>query len=92
MPPATAAAVGVIGYQEDETLAKLYYIDCKGLGIDCVFETHASTIEEVIELCAEHGRSEHDMRSFSPDLYAKMRACVNVVEDDSVNQQSTGAR
>jgi len=64
-------------------LAKIFYIDCKDVGIDCEFAARGSTVEEVIELCAEHGRSNHDMKSFSPALYAKMRGCVRVVEGDS---------
>lgn len=57
-----------------------YYISCSDVGVDCQFQTHGETIEEVIEHCAEHARQEHGMTSFGPDFYAKMRRCVHVVD------------
>ena len=61
-------------------MAKVYQIDCRQLGVDCEFSTQADTIEDVIEQCAEHGRTEHGMKSFGPELFGKMRACVTQVE------------
>jgi predicted small metal-binding protein len=60
-----------------------YYLNCRDVGVDCEFQTHGDTIEEVIEHCAEHGRSAHAMTSFTPDFYAKMRRCVHVLDASS---------
>jgi predicted small metal-binding protein len=63
-------------------VAKVFVITCKEVaGIDCEFSTQAPTVEEVIEKCADHGRSDHGMTSFGPELFARMRACVH--EKDS---------
>jgi predicted small metal-binding protein len=62
-------------------MAKGYQISCSDLGVECDFSTQAPTIEEVIELCSDHGRIEHGMKSFGPEVYAKMRACLKEVEE-----------
>ena len=61
-------------------MAKVYQIECSKLGVDCEFSTQADSIERVIELCADHGRDQHGMKSFGPEVFAKMRACVTQVE------------
>jgi predicted small metal-binding protein len=71
-------------------MGKVFHIDCKDVGIDCEFAVTAATVEKVIELCAEHGRSNHDMHSFSPALFAKMRGCVRIVEEDSPAVKAPG--
>ena len=62
-------------------MATVYYLNCKDLGIECDFESRGEKVENVIENCADHARSEHDVRSFSPELYAKMRANLHVVDE-----------
>jgi predicted small metal-binding protein len=62
-------------------VATVYYLNCKDLGIDCEFETRGENVEKVIEQCADHGRAEHGIRSFSPELYAKMRSHLHKVEE-----------
>ena len=62
-------------------MAKVYQIECSKLGVDCEFSTQADSIEKVIELCADHGRDQHGMKSFGPEVFAKMRACVTQVEE-----------
>ena len=50
-------------------------------------EAEGSSLDEVMQLCADHGIREHNMKGFGPELYAKMRNCVRVVEDGTA--QST---
>jgi predicted small metal-binding protein len=63
-------------------VAIVYVIACESLGVDCSFSAKGANHEEVIERCADHGRTEHNMRSFSQDLYAKMRAAIKAVEEE----------
>jgi predicted small metal-binding protein len=62
-------------------MGKLYRINCRDAGVDCDFEAEASSLDEVMQLCADHGIREHNMKGFGPELYAKMRNCVRVIED-----------
>lgn len=61
-------------------MASAYYVSCKDLGVNCDFETHGGDLHEVIELCADHGRKEHGLRGFGPELYTKIRSAVHAVE------------
>jgi predicted small metal-binding protein len=63
-------------------VAKVYYINCRDVGVDCDFETRGLTIEEVLEHCAEHGKSQHGMRGLGIELFAKMRPHIRVVEEE----------
>ena len=66
-------------------MAKVYFISCREAGVDCDFETRASSMDEVMQLCADHGIKEHNMKGFGPDLYLKMRGCVKVLEEETPN-------
>jgi predicted small metal-binding protein len=62
-------------------MAKVYVINCRDAGVDCDFEARGSTLEEVMQLCADHGIQAHNMKAFGPELYTKMRRCVKTVEE-----------
>jgi predicted small metal-binding protein len=62
-------------------MAKIYFISCRDAGVDCDFQARASSMEEVIQLCADHGAQKHNMRAFGPELYIKMCGCVKVLEE-----------
>ena len=62
-------------------MAKVYLISCRDAGVDCDFQARGSSMDEVMQLCAEHGIREHNMKGFGPELYAKMRRCVQVLEE-----------
>ena len=62
-------------------MTKVYLINCRDAGVDCDFQARGSSLEEVIQLCADHGTREHNIRGFGPELYTKMRRCVTVVEE-----------
>jgi predicted small metal-binding protein len=67
-------------------MAKVYSIKCGDLGGECDFETRGDDVDSVIAQCAEHARGEHGMKSFGPEMYAKMRACLKVIEEGSSAQ------
>ena len=62
-------------------MAKVYLISCRDAGVDCDFQARGSNLEEVIQLCADHGAQEHNMKGFGPELYTKMRRCVKILEE-----------
>ena len=62
-------------------MAKIYVINCRDAGVDCDFEARGASPDEVMQLCADHGIKEHNMKGFGPELYAKMQRCVRVVEE-----------
>ena len=35
-----------------------------------------------MQLCAEHGAQEHNMKAFGRELYTKMRRCVKTLEEE----------
>ena len=62
-------------------MAKVYLISCRDAGIDCNFQARGSSLDEVMQICADHGASEHNMKGFGPDLYRKMHSCVKTLEE-----------
>jgi predicted small metal-binding protein len=62
-------------------MAKTYLINCRDAGVECDFQARGPDVEAVIEQCAAHAVSQHNMHAFSPQLYAKMRSCLKVVEE-----------
>ena len=66
-------------------MATVYVINCRDAGVDCDFEARASTLDEVMQLCADHGTREHNMKGFGPELYLKMRRCVKTLEVDGAD-------
>ena len=67
-------------------MARTYVINCRDVGVDCDFEAQGSSIEEVMELCAEHAIREHNMQAFGPELYIKMQRCLRTLEKGSQPQ------
>ena len=61
-------------------MAKTYVINCRDAGVDCDFEARGTTVEEVMEKCAEHGIAQHGMKGFGPELYTKMQKCIKTIE------------
>jgi predicted small metal-binding protein len=62
-------------------MAKVYLISCRDAGVDCDFQASASSMEEIMQLCADHGAKEHNMKGFGPDLYRKMQRCMRTLEE-----------
>lgn len=64
-------------------MAKVYLISCRDAGIDCEFQARGSSLDEVMQICADHGAKEHNMKGFGPDLYRKMQSCVKTLEEEA---------
>jgi predicted small metal-binding protein len=64
-------------------MATVYLISCRDAGVDCDFQARGASVEEVMQLCADHGIKEHNMMAFGPELYTKMRRCVKTVQEGS---------
>lgn len=62
-------------------------IRCREVGVDCDFEARGETEQEVLDKCAEHGRTAHGMQELSPELVAKVRAAIR----EEAEGQAVGA-
>jgi predicted small metal-binding protein len=51
-------------------------IRCRDVGVDCDFEARGETEQEVLDKCAEHGRTAHGMQELTPEVVAKVRAAI----------------
>ena len=69
-------------------MAAVYLISCRDAGVDCDFQARGSSLDEVMQLCAEHGIREHNMKGFGPELYVKMRRCVQILEEETSSPES----
>jgi len=47
---------------------------CYDIGTNCDFTVRAETEEEVLRIAEEHGRKNHGMKDFSPEMTAKLKA------------------
>ena len=65
-------------------MAKVYLINCRDAGVDCDFQARGSSVDEVMQVCADHAISEHDMKAFGTELYLKMRRCLRTLEEENV--------
>ena len=59
-------------------------IRCREVGVDCDFEARGETEQEVLDKCAEHGRTAHGMQELSPELVAKVRAAIREEPEEQV--------
>ncbi len=53
--------------------------DCRSLGMDCDWKVTGATEEEVIQKCAEHARSAHNMKEIPPEVTSQIRASIRDV-------------
>lgn len=63
-------------------MEKVYVISCREAGVDCDYQARGSSMDEVIQRCADHAIQEHNMKGFGPELYRKMRECVQVLDEE----------
>jgi predicted small metal-binding protein len=68
------------------SMATVYLIRCRDAGVDCDFEARGSSIDEVMQRCADHAISKHNMKAFGPELYTKMRRCLQTVEEGTSDE------
>jgi predicted small metal-binding protein len=62
-------------------MPKVYFISCRNAGLDCDFEARAASMDELMQICAEHGARDHNMKGFGPELYLKMKQCVQILDE-----------
>ena len=49
---------------------------CKDIGMDCPFEVHADTEEELMQKIAEHGKEAHGMTEMSAEVLEKIKQAI----------------
>jgi predicted small metal-binding protein len=49
---------------------------CRDVGMDCDFQAHGKTDDEVVRNAAQHAREKHDLATIPPDLEKKVRAAI----------------
>lgn len=69
-------------------MAAVYVLNCRDAGVDCDFEASGSSLDEVLQACADHAVEKHDMKGFGPELYVKMRRCVRTLDEGAATPQS----
>jgi predicted small metal-binding protein len=51
-------------------------ITCRDVGVDCDYAATGETVEEVLQKCGEHARSEHGMTEIPAELADKVKAAI----------------
>ena len=51
-------------------------IRCSDIGMDCDFEARAETVPEVLQKCAEHAKTAHNMQEIPANLIAQVTAAI----------------
>ena len=49
---------------------------CKDVGMDCPFEAHAETEEELMPKIAEHGKTAHGITEISPEMMERVKEAI----------------
>ena len=50
---------------------------CQDVGMDCDFEVHADTEQEILSKAAEHAKTQHNMSEISPEVLQKVRSAIH---------------
>ncbi len=53
-----------------------YSFKCSDIGMNCGFETKASTKEELMPLIADHAKKAHSMNEIPPDVKDKVDKAI----------------
>ena len=51
-------------------------LKCRDVGVDCDFEVHGKTQEEILQKAAEHAKSCHQGVQMTPELMAKVMGAI----------------
>jgi predicted small metal-binding protein len=51
-------------------------VSCRDVGVDCDFVARGETDQDILNQCAEHARSAHNMTDLPPDLATKVKAAI----------------
>lgn len=49
---------------------------CRDLGMDCEFQAHGKTDDEVMRHAAQHAKEKHGLATIPPDLEARAKAAI----------------
>jgi predicted small metal-binding protein len=49
---------------------------CRDVGMDCDFEVHASTEEEILQRAADHAQTAHGLKEIPEEIVTKGRAAI----------------
>jgi predicted small metal-binding protein len=52
-------------------------IRCRDVGVDCEFEAHGETVDNVLSQCGEHARTAHGMSEISSELLEKVKSAIH---------------
>jgi predicted small metal-binding protein len=52
------------------------HLRCRDVGMDCDFEAHGASEDEVMRQAAAHAEREHGIREITPDLAQRVRAAI----------------
>jgi predicted small metal-binding protein len=52
-------------------------LKCRDVGLDCDFEAHGESEEQIMAQAAEHARKDHGMASVPPEVAAKVKAAIH---------------
>ena len=51
-------------------------VSCRDVGMDCDFVARGETEQDVLQQCAEHARTDHNMNEIPPEVVEKVRASI----------------
>jgi predicted small metal-binding protein len=49
-------------------------LKCRDLGVDCDFEARAETLEELMQIAADHARKDHFMKDLPQEILDRIPA------------------
>ena len=52
------------------------HLRCRDVGMDCDFEAHGPTEEDVVRQAAAHASREHHITEMTPELTERVRAAI----------------
>ena len=51
-------------------------VSCRDVEMDCDFVARGETEQDVLQQCAEHARTDHNMNEIPPEVVEKVRASI----------------
>ena len=52
------------------------HLRCRDVGMDCDFEAHGRSEDEVVQKAAAHAAQKHGITEITPELASKVRAAI----------------
>ena len=51
-------------------------VSCRDVGMDCDFVAHGETEQDIMQQCAEHARTAHNMDAIPADVAERVRGAI----------------